>query len=129
MCISPISIRDPSDRSGKCYIAVPCGRCVECQRARKNKWLVRIMSELSVSDVAYFSLISYNDESYPDPDLPEKSEIQKLVKRLRALLSNESLFLAAMQNAAIAYSNSRLYAKDAIDLDRINGKSKCSVLS
>ena len=47
---------------------------------------MRIMSEMSVSDVSFFSLISYNEENLPDPDLPDKRAIQLLVKRLRSRL-------------------------------------------
>lgn len=47
---------------------------------------MRIMSEMSISDVSFFSLISYNEENLPDPDLPDKRAIQLLVKRLRSRL-------------------------------------------
>lgn len=67
-------------------IQVSCNRCFECIRKRKREWLQRILSEMSVSDVCFFSLISYNDDNYPSPDLPDREGIQKLVKRLRVNL-------------------------------------------
>lgn len=78
MCVSPNTILQ-----GDKYITVPCNRCFECIRLRKLNWTQRILSESYASDVTFFSLISYNPENYPDPDLPEKKEIQKLIKRLR----------------------------------------------
>lgn len=42
---------------------------------------------MSVADVAFFSLISYNDDNYPDPDNYDIPAIQKLFKSLRQRLS------------------------------------------
>lgn len=89
MCVSPVTL----NQGGK-LVTFSCGRCFECVRKRKLQWIVRLHSQMSVSDVAFFSLISYNPENYPDPDLPEKSEIQKLIKRLRKRLNTTFHFFA-----------------------------------
>lgn len=81
MCISPKSLVVNGER-----IQVSCGKCYECIRTRKREWLQRILSEVSVSDVCFFSLISYNDENYPSPDVADKVAIQKFIKRLRVAL-------------------------------------------
>lgn len=81
MCISPTLLVVNGER-----IQAPCGRCFECVRKRKREWLQRILSEMSVSDVCFFSLISYSDDHYPDPDIADKKSLQKLIKRLRVTL-------------------------------------------
>lgn len=81
MCISPKLLIVKGER-----IQVSCGKCFECIRNRKREWLQRILSEVSVSDVCFFSLISYNDDNYPSPDVADKVAIQKLIKRLRVAL-------------------------------------------
>lgn len=81
MCISPKLLVVNGER-----IRVSCRKCYECIRNRKREWLQRILSEVSVSDVCFFSLISYNDENYPNPDVADKAAIQKLIKRLRVAL-------------------------------------------
>lgn len=81
MCISPKPLIVNGER-----IQVSCGKCYECIRTRKREWLQRILAEVSVSDVCFFSLISYNDENYPNPDVADKVAIQKLIKRLRVSL-------------------------------------------
>lgn len=84
MCLSPKRLKHPTDFGS--FIDVPCGRCYECVRKRKMLWQVRIMSELSVSDCAFFSLISYNEENLPDPMKYDKPALQLLIKRLRTQL-------------------------------------------
>lgn len=81
MCINP----RPLIVNGERYCS-PCGRCYECIRKRKREWLQRIMAEVAVSDVCFFSLISYNDDNYPNPDVADKPALQKLIKRLRITL-------------------------------------------
>lgn len=83
MCVSPKTIKQ-----GNKFVTVPCGHCYQCIRKRKLDWEVRISSEMSVSDSAFFSLISYNEENYPDPDVADKKAIQDLVRRLRRFLEH-----------------------------------------
>lgn len=82
MCINPQTITTPKGVK----VVVSCQRCFECIRKRKLDWQIRIASEAYASDVSFFSLISYNEENLPDPDLPDKEAIQKLVKSLRMRL-------------------------------------------
>ncbi len=81
MCVSPKTVKQ-----GKQIVTVPCGHCYQCIRKRKLDWEIRLTSELSASDVAFFSLISYNEENYPNPDVADKVAIQSLVRRLRRFL-------------------------------------------
>lgn len=82
MCINPQTITTPQGVK----VVVSCQRCFECIRKRKLDWQIRIASEVYASDVSFFSLISYNDDFLPDPDLPDKGAIQRLVKSLRSRL-------------------------------------------
>lgn len=57
---------------------------------------------MSVSDIAFFSLISYNEENYPDPDNYDKVGIQLLNKRLLTRLNREFHFMAKNQDERIS---------------------------
>lgn len=83
MCVNPQTITTPAGQR----VVVSCQRCFECIRKRKLDWQIRIASEVYASDVSFFSLISYNEENLPDPDLPDKHAIQVLVKNLRSRLN------------------------------------------
>lgn len=85
-------------------ITFECGRCFECIRKRKLHWTIRLSSQMSASDVAFFSLISYNEENYPDPDNYEKEEIQKLIKRLRSRLERNFFYMKKDFNKPITLS-------------------------
>ena len=95
-CPTPISIKDKSDANpkGKASkrIQVPCGRCGNCRRARRNQWAFRLKQELKDSENAYFITLTYSDETLPefiDYDSGEvksnlvKEDLQKFIKRLR----------------------------------------------
>ena len=99
MCISPVTL----NQNGKLQ-TFECGRCFECVRKRKLHWMIRLHGQMSVSDVAFFSLISYNEENYPCPDNYEKEEIQKLVKRLRSRLKRNFSFMKSDVNKPIKLS-------------------------
>lgn len=56
MCKFPLKIyrrRDPVDTTpivcddGNPYYLVPCGRCVDCIRRKKNDWYVRAREEVN----------------------------------------------------------------------------------
>ena len=95
-CPTPISIKDKSDANpnGKASkrITVPCGKCGNCRRARRNQWAFRLTQELKDSENAYFITLTYSDEKLPefiDYDSGEiksnlvKEDLQKFIKRLR----------------------------------------------
>ena len=95
-CPTPISIKDKSDANpkGKASkrIQVPCGRCGNCRRARRNQWAFRLKQELKDSENAYFITLTYSDETLPEfinYDSGEvqsnlvKEDLQKFIKRLR----------------------------------------------
>ena len=95
-CPTPISIRDKSDANPKNKaskrLTVPCGKCGNCRRARRNQWAFRLQQELKDSENAYFITLTYSDERLPefiDYDSGEvksnlvKEDLQKFIKRLR----------------------------------------------
>ena len=95
-CPTPISIRDKSDANPKNKaskrLTVPCGKCGNCRRARRNQWAFRLQQELKDSENAYFITLTYSDEELPeyiDYDTGEiksnlvKEDLQKFIKRLR----------------------------------------------
>lgn len=94
-CPTPISIKDKSDANPKGLaskrLTVPCGRCGNCRRARRNQWAFRLQQELKDSENAYFITLTYNDEKLPVFVNKEgkvksnlrKEDLQNFIKRLR----------------------------------------------
>ena len=95
-CPTPISIRDKSDANpkGKASkrLTVPCGKCGNCRRARRNQWAFRLQQELKDSENAYFITLTYSDERLPQfvnnktgevKSNLIKEDLQKFIKRLR----------------------------------------------
>lgn len=46
------------------YVAVGCGKCMECMKQKMNNWRVRLHEELRVTSNNYFITLTINDESY-----------------------------------------------------------------
>ena len=94
MCISPKRMMIHGE-----FVDVPCGKCRECIVKRKSQWEIRLLSEMSGSDRAFFSLISYDEENLPDPMVAEYKELNLLVKRLRSCLSRNQDLLDVLQDS------------------------------
>lgn len=73
MCIQTIWIR-------KYQQEVPCGRCFECVKRRRNDWYIRCLIQSRVSRYTYFGLLTY---AQVDMKL-NKKDVQLFLKRLRA---------------------------------------------
>lgn len=96
MCHSPVSICDPSVKSKRVRIVVPCGKCAACLTNKRNDWATRLRLEAKYQDSAYFITLTYSDEflnmaSVPNEDgeiettIPTllKKDVQDFMKRLR----------------------------------------------
>ena len=94
MCISPKRMFVNGN-----WVDVPCMRCYECIRKRKKDWTIRLTQHLFSSDCAFFSLLSYDDEHYPDPPVADKVGLQNFIRRLRRVLSNNSDLLHVLDDA------------------------------
>lgn len=64
------------------FVEVPCGRCFECQLARKRQWTFRSIAESRMHKFNYFLTITYDDDHVK---MTNKPEMQKFVKYLRRL--------------------------------------------
>lgn len=62
MCFSPINIKDDTGNSPYRYVQVPCGKCLECRKARSNSWAFRLEQEDKSSCSSLFTTLTYNDE-------------------------------------------------------------------
>lgn len=47
----------------KKYVAIGCGRCMECLRQKAQQWRVRLCEELKVHKHAYFVTLTFSNES------------------------------------------------------------------
>lgn len=82
-CISPILVRGLKDRD-----FVPCGKCNECLKLKRDDWSFRLKQELKVAVSAKFLTLTYSDDHVrrnPESGLPElcKRDVQLFMKRLR----------------------------------------------
>lgn len=73
MCIQTIWLR-------KVQQEVPCGRCYECVKRRRNDWYIRCLIESRKSRFVYFGLLTYKDVGQK----LEKRDVQLFLKRLRS---------------------------------------------
>lgn len=67
---------------------VPCGKCGNCLKNRKEEWTFRLNVELQNSETAHFVTLTYEDEYVPiqngtGTEILEKSDLQDFFKRLR----------------------------------------------
>lgn len=85
-CVSPLSIKDPSQKLGSIRITVPCGKCGSCMHNRRTEWSFRLKEELRNAHSAKFITLTYSDQNLPwggyAPTLV-KRDIQLFIKRLR----------------------------------------------
>ena len=91
MCITPITLKKSKLKhtfdDELTYLKVPCGKCIECRKARVNQWFVRLSQELKRSTSAYFVTLTYDDQYLPYTDnlndTLNYNDIVKFIKRLR----------------------------------------------
>lgn len=83
MCYRPIYIYNPSrrwDYNAPLKIAVPCGRCYDCQRVKRNEYFFRSVIEYNhykndLKGSVYFVTLTYSDDKLPQMPLPDGSTI------------------------------------------------------
>lgn len=62
MCLNVLYLRQPSGD----FVKVSCGKCAECLKSQRNKWVVRIYNELmSASSPCYLVTLTYREDSVP----------------------------------------------------------------
>lgn len=99
MCVNPIKIKNRSshfDENQPLYFTVPCGKCYECLKAKRNEWFVRCYYEWKEADKAFFYTLTFNNVNLPTfMGLPcfDKRYVQLFLKRLRERLSRYDLKL------------------------------------
>lgn len=64
---------------------VPCGKCVQCKKRRRNQWGFRLFQEMQVSDSVCFMTLTYAEEplSFNGHGTLDKTDLQNFFKRLR----------------------------------------------
>jgi len=72
MCIRPIYLE-------KRGIDVPCGKCFQCVKRRRNDWYIRCLLESQHRRFTYFGLLTYAEVG----QVLVKRDIQLFLKRLR----------------------------------------------
>lgn len=84
MCISPITLKR-FDKALNSYItySVPCGNCLECERARCLEFSLRAVDEASLYPDNCCLTLTYNDKYLPENNNLCKRDLQLFIKRLR----------------------------------------------
>lgn len=93
MCWEPITLRNKTTfksingRFQEVGQSVPCGKCVQCIKAKLSAWLFRLEKEMEICKNPLFITLTYNTENLPStikgiPTL-RKSDVQNFMKRLR----------------------------------------------
>ena len=93
MCLTPINLKKETwkQKLQNTYHMqeVPCGRCIECMKARGQSWHLRLSTELKRSESAYFITLTYSEDSIPFSPNGLASlkyrDVQNFFKRLRRL--------------------------------------------
>lgn len=76
MCLRPVFLRDKR-------IAVPCGKCIECNIDKARVWAYRIALEASQYKKNCMVTLTYNDEHLPVDRSVNPYHLQLFLKRLR----------------------------------------------
>lgn len=76
VCITPIRLKD--------QLLVPCGKCINCRKARAHEWAQRMGHEADQHEGNLFCTLTYSDEQLPPPGgCLVKKDLQDFLKRLR----------------------------------------------
>lgn len=100
MCLRPITKKICSVYGPVRYTKIPCGKCLECLRAKQNEWLIRLYCESLYSSSVLFFTLTYDETSVPtllDDKTGEitksvyKKHVQDWLKRFRIRLERNGL--------------------------------------
>lgn len=66
---------------------VPCGKCSQCLKQRRDNWTFRILKEMEITSSPFFVTLTYNDDTVPRTDEGKltlsKRDVQLWLKKLR----------------------------------------------
>lgn len=93
-CLHPVYLKGLTDAAGFPIRSVPCGKCIECLKAKRREWFFRNRAQLLSSSSAYFVTLTFDDEHLPRPDDNGKVIFQKFLKRLRKNRSEKLSYFA-----------------------------------
>lgn len=92
-CYKPIRILNPTlepTLRDKVFLEVPCGKCENCRKRKRNDYFVRLVAEyedvIRCNGTAFFFTLTYNNDNLPFyEDIPcfSLDDIQKYLKRIR----------------------------------------------
>lgn len=81
-------------------ILVPCGKCYNCRKNRRNGWYVRFLEETKSAKSAFFLTLTYSEENVPTLEVDgmihkvlDYRDVQLFLKRWRKYLSKYDIKL------------------------------------
>lgn len=77
MCLFPIRLSISNNE-----VQVPCGKCIECEKAKADEWSHRVLMECYGKDCCFITL-TYDNEHLPIDNSVHKEDLQKFIKRVR----------------------------------------------
>ncbi len=86
MCLNLLNIPHPDNP--KVRNNVPCGKCLDCLRNKRNEWTFRVTEEQRTSKTSKFITLTYSDDKVPTiidegKTTLDKTDLQKFIKKLR----------------------------------------------
>lgn len=108
MCLTPITLKKTgATTNGYATQSFPCGKCLECRKARTNSWFARLTEELKVSKSAHFVTLTYNDIYLPYSDNGlislDYRDFQLFMKRARKLQKSKIKYFLVGEYGAQTY--------------------------
>lgn len=85
---------DPKQSAGD-KLDLPCGRCIECRKARALQWTIRCVHERQLWRHNWFVTLTYRPEDLPKNAGLDKRGFQLFMKRLRFNRGNGVRYFAA----------------------------------
>lgn len=65
-CLNPVVIRSKAiGAPSKAQMLVPCGKCIECLKAKQRQWIYRLQREEAVNKTSLFCTLTYDEKNVP----------------------------------------------------------------
>lgn len=116
LCHCPVTICDPSIKSKRVRITVPCGKCGACITNKRQDWAIRLQLESKYQVSAYFITLTYSDKNLTYADIPDengeiqttiptlvKKDVQDFMKRLRKGLKEKIRYFAVGEYGEVTW--------------------------
>lgn len=93
-CLHPVHLKGLTDAAGFPVPFVPCGKCIECLKKKREDWFFRLKAQWRESDTACFITLTIDPEHLEEVERNPKRELQNFMKRLRKTTKQKVSYFA-----------------------------------